>query len=155
MAINHTKAHYVIGLTALALAGFGAAKPSTVHEAAVHEIQKPSQFDWASLGQQKTEALGDALKGMKPGKVTIYCATPECHDLSLDLDDAFQLADWRRHQQNLPVDSEEEDGIFVGPPGEDAENLAAALSKFTGLEPHIVPIGKIDGVGIIIGKVSR
>lgn len=156
MPMNHTKNLYLIGATALALGGYGAfSTPAPVHDSAVHKIERPSQYDWASLGQEKTENLGAALKGVKPGKVTIFCGAPTCHDLALDIDDAFQLAEWHRDIQSLPVESEVERGIFIGPPGQDAENLAAALLKATGLEASIVPIGNLDGVGIIIGKVSR
>jgi hypothetical protein len=157
MAINHNVAHYVIGGAALMLASYGTLTPASapVHEAAIHQVQKPSRFDWASLGQEKTESLGGALKAIPPGKVTIYCSAPSCHDLQLDLDDAFQLAGWSADFEGRYVDSEGEKGIFVGPPGPSAETLAAALAKTTGLEATIVQIDGIEGVGIIIGKTSR
>ena len=157
---THTKLHYAgialaLGLSSTALVH----KPTPVHEAAIHQVQKPSQFDWASLGQDKTIALGDLLKSMGPGKVTFYCNTAYCHDLMLDLDDAFQLADWQREVEERQVASEHEKGIFVGPPGQDADEMVAALSK-VGLSASVVGIsdenGKtIEGVGIIIGKTDR
>ena len=151
----HNKLHYAgialaLGISSTALLH----KPSPVHEAAVHQVQKPSRFDWPSVGQEKTEALGEALRGVSPGKVTIYCPAPSCHDLALDLDDAFQVAEWTAQFEERFVDSESENGIFVGPPGPDAEALKAALEKTTGFEVNIVPIDNIDGVGIIIGKTG-
>jgi hypothetical protein len=156
----HTKLHYAgiaiaLGLPSTALVH----TPAPVHEAAIHQVQKPSQFDWASLGQDKTIALGKALKGMEPGKVTFYCNTAYCHDLMLDLDDAFQLADWQREVEERQVASEHDKGIFVGPPGKDADAMVSALSK-VGLRASVVGIsdenGKpIEGVGIIVGKTDR
>lgn len=151
----HTKLHYAgialaLGLSSTALLH----KPAPVHEAAIHQLQKPSRFDWPSLGQEKTEALGEALKGVSPEKVTIYCPSPSCHDLQLDLDDAFQSAGWSAEFEERFVDGESEHGIFVGPPGPGAEALAAALAKTTGVEATIVPIDGIEGVGIIIGKTG-
>jgi hypothetical protein len=156
MIINHNIAHYVIGGAALLLASYGALSPAPapVHEAAIHQIQKPSRSDWASLGQDKTEALGEALKGVKVQKVRIYCNRPSCHDLALDLDDAFQIAGWQSDFEDRAVDSEDDRGLFVGPPGEAAEALAAALEKSTGLQATVVPIDNIDGIGIIIGRTG-
>jgi hypothetical protein len=153
---THTKLHYAgialaLGLSSTALVH----TPASVHDAAVHQVQKPSRFDWASLGQDKTIALGEALKGVAPGKVTIFCSQPHCHDLQLDLDDAMQLAGWQSDFEGRYVDSEGDKGIFIGPPGPEAENLAAALAKATGLQASIVPIDGIDGLGIIIGKTAR
>lgn len=161
MKINHTKMHYAIGLTALVLAGYGTlAPPAPVQIAPIHELQKPSAFDWASLGQEKTEALADALKDLPPGKITFFCQNATCHNLMLDLDDAFQIVGWHESLQMLPVESEEDAGIFVGPPGPDASKMVEILQKTTGLSPAIVDIqgedGKpIEGLGIIIGKVAR
>jgi hypothetical protein len=153
---THTKLHYAgialaLGLSSTALVH----TPTPVHDVAVHEIQRPSRFDWASLGQDKTIALGDALKSLGPHKLTIFCSEPHCHDLQLDLDDATQLAGWESQFEVRYVDSEGDKGISVGPPGPDAENLAAALAKATGLHAEIVPIDGLDGLGIIIGKVAR
>jgi hypothetical protein len=157
MTINHNVAHYVIGGVALVLAGTAVLKPAPglVHEAAIHQVQKPSRMDWANLGQDKTVALGEALKGVKPGKVTLFCSAPSCHDFQADLDDAFQIAEWRSDFETRFVDSEASAGLFVGPPGGDAENLVAALAKTTGIEATVVPIDGIEGVGIIIGKTNR
>jgi hypothetical protein len=155
MAINHNIAHYCIGGAALLLAGSAILKPSPapVHEAAIRQVQKPSRFDWSSLGQDKTDALGEALKGS--GNVTIFCSQSSCHDLQLDLDDAFQIAGWKSEFESRFVDSESERGIFVGPPGHDAEALAATLAQTTGLEATIAPIDGVEGVGIIIGKTAQ
>ena len=76
-----------------------------------------------------------------------------------DLDDAMQLAGWKSDFEERQVESENEKGIFVGPPGQDAENMIAALGKI-GFEGTAVGINDeygrpIDGVGIIIGKSGK
>lgn len=148
--------HYVIGAAALGMASYATVSPPSVqHEAAIHEIQKPSKFDWASLTPAEVSDLGDALKDGKNHKVTVFCRDATCHDLQLGLDDAFQVANWNESIETLPVDSEEDRGIFVGPPGPEADFVRAQLEKITGLNAKIVPIDGIEGVGIIIGKVSR
>lgn len=158
MKLNHTVATYALGGAALALAGFGTLKPAPlpVHEAAIHQIQKPGRLDWPSIGEDKTIALGEALLGVQPGKVTIYCAAPSCHDLQLDLDDAMQIAKWNSEFEARVVDSESDNGIFVGPPGPQAKNLISQLGKI-GLHAEEVGITDekgqpIAGLGIIIGK---
>lgn len=154
MKINHTAMHYVIGAAALGLAAHATlAPPSPV--ASVHELQRPSKFDWPVPSPDQVTNLGEILKGQKPGKVTVFCRSPQCHDLELSLDDAFQIAEWHEDLETLPVDSEESRGIFVGPPGPPAEFVAAELKQQTGLDAEIVPIDGIEGVGIIIGKVAR
>jgi hypothetical protein len=157
MKINHTVAHYVIGGAALALAGFASVhtKAPELIPAAMHETVRASRFDWPGLGQDKTIALGDAMKDLPPGKVTIFCSRLSCHELRLDLDDAFQLAEWTTEFEDGAVESEANTGLFVGPPGKGADVLAAALKVATGVEPKIVPIDGIEGVGIIIGKKDQ
>jgi hypothetical protein len=152
MKISHNIAHYVIGGAALVLAGYG----TVAHKAPAEPvgIHQAGRLDWPSLGQDDTIALGETLKAVSPGRVTLYCSAPSCHDLELDLDDAFQIAGWQSEFETRFVDSEAAQGLSVGPPGHDAENLAAALFKATGLEATIVPIDGIDGVGIIIGKTG-
>ena len=153
MAINHNIAHYCIGGAALLLAGTAVLHPKAPAEpVGIHQAAVPGRMDWASLGQDKTIALSDALKGVQPGRVTLYCSASSCDGFEKDLDDAFQLAGWQSDFETRFVDSENAKGLSVGPPGLDAENLAAALSKATGIEATIVPIDGIEGVGIIIGK---
>jgi hypothetical protein len=156
--INHNVAHYVIGGAALLLASYGAVQPKAPVETVVvqHVVQRPGRADWPALGEGKIEALAEALTGMSPVKVTIYCGQPHCNELKLDLDDAFQLAQWQSQFEERMVESEADKGIFVGPPGQDAENMVAALAK-VGLDAKIVFISDennqpIDGVGIIIGR---
>ena len=84
---------------------------------------RPACAQAASIGlrfEDKTIALGDSIKGMKPGSVTLYCAQSTCHNLMLDLDDAMQLGGWDADFEQRQVESENEKGIFVGPPGQDA-----------------------------------
>jgi hypothetical protein len=160
VAINHNIAHYVIGGAALVLAGYGSIQPkAAVEPAGIHEAAKPSRLDWPALGSDKAIALAESLKGMAPGKVTIYCGQSRCHGFMLDLDDAMQIAGWKSDFEERQVESENEKGIFVGPPGQEAENMIAALSKI-GLDATIVGISdeygqRIDGVGIIIGKSGK
>lgn len=157
--MNHNLNHYVIGATALVL-GLGAyVKESPNHNIVVQapvaghvETVKPSRFTWPALGQNKTIALGEAITGASPGKVTIFCSSFECRDFRTDLDDAFQIANWKASFEDRPVDSESDVGIFVGPAGPDANKLAAAIFAATGVTVSIVPIEGVDGLGVIIGK---
>jgi hypothetical protein len=158
--MNHNLNHYIIGLGALALAGTALVHGKPPAEpVGIHQAAQPGRLDWASLGEDKTTALGESLKDMAHGKVTIYCGQSRCHGLMLDLDDAMQLANWKSDLEERQVESENETGIFVGPPGQDAENMVAALAK-VGLDASIVGISdehgqRIDGVGIIIGKSGK
>jgi hypothetical protein len=160
MPLNHNVAHYCIGGAALLLAGYGSVQPKAPAEPiGIHEAAKPSRLDWPALGEDNTVALGEALKGVSPGKVTIYCGQSRCHGLMLDLDDAMQLAGWKSDFEERQVESESEKGIFVGPPGQEAEDMISALAK-VGLEASVVGISdeyghRIDGVGIIIGKTGK
>jgi len=152
---HHTVLHYIIGGAALALAGYANISPAprTIHEAAIHQLQKPSRHDWPGLGQDKTIVLGDALRGEHPGKVVIFCSEPSCRDLALDIDDAMQIAEWKSDFEGRPVDSESDRGIFVGPPGADADKIASELRDVTGAKVNVVGIDNLDGgIGIIIGK---
>src|SRR4051812_3697014 len=119
MKINHSVANYVIGAAAITLAGYAVVKPApaALHEAAIHQVMKPSRFDWPSLGQDKTISLGETLQRMKAGKVSLYCSSPTCADLRMDIDDAMQIAGWASTFEDMPVESEGNQGIFVGPPG--------------------------------------
>jgi hypothetical protein len=154
---THTKLHYAGIALALGLSSTALMKspdPSTL--SVTHVVQRPGRADWAALGPEKTQALADALKGMKPVKVTIYCAQPHCNELKLDFDDAFQILGWQSDFEERMVESEADKGIFVGPPGPAAENMKAALAKI-GLSATVVGITDennqaIDGVGIIIGR---
>lgn len=158
MPIPHTKLHYAgialaLGLSSVALVQSPSSQPPDV---GMHEVDRASRFDWTPLGADKTIALGEALKGVKPGKAIIYCAHSHCQGLMRDLDDALQLADWKSEFEERQVESESSKGLFVGPPGLDAENVKAALEK-QGFEVGVVGITDeygqpIDGVGIIIGK---
>jgi hypothetical protein len=158
MKINHTVLGYVVGGSALVLAGYAAVPKAADHPTppAVHGEVHPGRLDWPVLGEARTIALGEAMHGAKPGKVILYCASPACVELRKDLDDAFQIAQWDADFEDRLVDSEAEHGIFVGPPGDEAQNLIAQLEK-VGLSAKEVGITDdgghpIQGLGIIIGK---
>lgn len=167
MKINHHLVHYAIG--AVALIGVGVAyqhqpEIKMVPTAITQPVTniKVSANDWPDLGEDKTIALGEALntlgdvmeKGGRTRKVTLFCAQVSCINLRKDIDDAFQIGWFQRDFVDDHVDSESEKGLFVGPPGEDAEALSEAIRTTTGIEPVIVPISGIDGVGVIIGKAE-
>lgn len=167
MKLNHTIMHYAIGITALI--GVGVAyrhqpEVKMVPTAVTEQVTnvKVSANDWPDLDQDKTIALGEALntlgeameKGGRTRKVTLFCAQVSCINLRKDIDDAFQIGWFQRDFVDDHVDSESQKGLFVGPPGEDAEALSEAIRITTGIEPVIVPISDIDGVGVIIGKAE-
>jgi hypothetical protein len=155
MPIDHNKVHYLIGVAALALGLHGALreKPNVQIVSAAPGTEKHSQFEWPSLGQERTIALGEALPKDKLKKVWLFCDKPECRALMVDLDDAMQIGGVDDDFETRSVDSEIDKGVFVGPPGDAANALAAALKDTTGIDPSIVGIDGLDGgVGIIIGK---
>lgn len=167
MKINHTLIHYVIGITALIGVGIAYHHQPEVKlvPTAVTQVVtnvKVSANDWPDLGEEKTIALGEALNtlgeamehGGRTRKVTLFCAQVSCINLRKDIDDAFQIGWFQRDFVDDHVDSESDKGIFVGPPGEDAEALSEAIRTTTGIESVIVPISGIDGVGVIIGKAK-
>src|ERR1700721_1143044 len=107
MTLNHNIAHYCIGGAALLLAGTAVLQPKAPTEpVGIHEAAQPGRLDWPSLGEDKTDALGESLKGVAPGKVTIYCGQSRCHGLMLDLDDAMQIAGWKSDFEERQVESE-------------------------------------------------
>lgn len=161
MAITrHNIAHYAIGALAIGLGAHAVSHEKTILKAPEAPIyadatQPVSRFTWPSLGQDKVTALGEALKESSLKSVTIFCASPECHGLMLDLDEAMQVAGISSGVETRQVDSESDMGLFVGPPGIAADVLAEAIKDKTGITPAIVDIAKLNGgVGIIIGKKS-
>lgn len=163
MKINHTVTHYALAaVLAGGLLAVHSEKPAPqLVPAAMHSSVKPDRHDWPVLGQEKTIALAEAIqaRGQATGLVTIFCASVSCHDFRTDLDDAFQLADWKTEFEDRPVESEADHGLFVGPPGKAADDMVKELKHAAGIEATIVGItdenGKdIKGIGIIIGKAG-
>jgi hypothetical protein len=120
---------------------------------------------WPSLGMDKTIEIGEAIKAAKSKPmVTIFCASPECWDLSTDIDDAFQIADWPSDIERRPAmtgfgeSAKEPDGIvLVGFP--DTAAMLAALQKaglpVTMRELPPIPAGMTIPTAIVIGKYRR
>lgn len=165
--MNHHLNHYIMSGLLTVMVGalaFGSARNirevslRTSHlDSAVSHIapEKHSRLSWPDLTQEQTIALGEALKGKAPGTVVIYCASPNCSALRNDLDDAFQIADWKSDFEDREVESEGDAGIFVGPPSPDADALSQAIKVVTGLGVGVVQIDGIQGLGVIIGKRSQ
>lgn len=159
MKIHHHLNHYIIGAAALALGGMAYHGESVHHNIIVQQplvgqvqaVEK-TRFTWAALSQDKVIALGEALTGAAPGKVVIYCSNLDCHELRKDLDDSFQIANWKSSFEDQHVDSESDAGLFVGPPGPDADNLAKAITDKTGIPVSIVGVDAGDALGVIIGR---
>jgi hypothetical protein len=115
------------------------------------EPGKFSRLSWPTLTQDQTIDLGERLKKLGDlGEVTIYCSSVNCQALRNDFDDAFQIADWKDEFEDRFVDSEADVGLFVGPPGKAATDLADAIEAATGTKPSIVPLEA--PLGLIIGK---
>lgn len=158
MKFPHNLMHYLIGAAAITLGvcsltqAHHANRVTVVSQSGVVASEKISRFDWPTLGQDATISLGEDLKDIGIKKVTLYCAVSSCHQISLDIDDALQIANIESAFESNHVDSESDEGIFVGPPGDAASTVATAIAKATGLSPVIVPIDGITGVGVIIGK---
>lgn len=159
MKINHTIVQYGLSIAALVAAiVVGVHKPSSVMVPTVttHEVThvRVSRFDWPSLGEEKTIALGEVLNTLSSKKVTIYCSNESCQNFRTDLDDAFQIGWWDVDFEDRFVDSEAEKGLFVGPPGEAATALKSAIESTTGLDVKVVPIDGVKGLALIIGKAE-
>jgi hypothetical protein len=118
--------------------------------------QAASRFAWPGLGQDATIALGEALKKTIPGKkVVVWCATVDCTDLAADLDDAFQIAGVDSDIDRREIDSSDDVGVFVGPPGPDASKLVQALADTTWVRARIVEAPHDAPLALIIGKKPR
>lgn len=161
MIDKHHIAHYAIAaVIAVGLVGAHEEKinQSFVPTTEVREVThvRASRFDWPTLGEKKTIDLGESLSKIDPKKkhhVTLLCASSTCETFRTDLDDAFQIAWWESDFEDRPVDSEGDHGLFVGPPGPEADKIATMLHEATGVPVALVPISDIEGeVGIIIGK---
>ncbi len=158
MKFPHTLIHYLIGFVAIIIGvcaltqSHHAHKVTLVEQNGVMTQEKAGRFDWPSLDQQQTILIGESLQKSTISKVKIFCASSACHKISLDLDDSLQIAGISSDFEGDHVDSESDYGVFVGPPGDDANKVAAAITGATHIIPTIVPIDGIEGVGIIIGK---
>lgn len=156
MKFPHHLMHYIIGCAALAIAICSFLQvqhePKVTIVSGATQSEKVGRFDWPTLGQDKTITLGEAVQNSAVKDVAIFCSSTSCHQLSLDMDDAMQIAGVSDSFESDHVDSESGDGIFVGPPGADASLVADAINKSMGVKVGIVPIDGINGVGIIIGK---
>jgi hypothetical protein len=122
-------------------------------------MPKPHPGTWPGLGETKTIALGESLRGLVlpdasgPVKVVVFCTTKKCEDLEADLDDAFQIAGWTDDEESQVIVGPDEDGILVGPPGPAADALMAGLAA-AGVGPaKIGPMNTgASNVGVIIAK---
>jgi hypothetical protein len=118
-------------------------------------LDATQRYAWPSLGMDKTIALGEALQSL-PSKtrVVIWCPGLDCLALQSDLDDAFQIANWDSDFDRRRVDSNDDTGLFVGPRGERADRLAAAIEKATGIHVELVdaPSLQIETINLYIGK---
>jgi hypothetical protein len=126
-----------------------------VHTKAPPGAARASRLTWPSLGQDKTIAIGEALKALGKDGSIIYCANSDCHDLMTDLDDAMQIADWNSDFERRPIDVQSEAGLFVGPKDNPlAAKVAGIIAEVTGY-----PVGLIEmdgaALGIVIGKRPR
>lgn len=110
---------------------------------------------WPALTSLQVITIGDALKnsGIAKAKVEIFCAADTCKSLEADIDDAFQLAGWDDDFEGSPALGADEVGLLIGPPGNVADALKAALTAvMPTVSVRIVPL-KADGdAGIIIGR---
>lgn len=166
---HHDRAHYAIAMmliTGLVLVA-AAWRHDHEHLAALTALQnardaagfasfatKAPKGSWRALTQDEVIALGEALKSKGEHKVVIFCNAPTCRGLQRDIDDALQIAGWDGTFEASSFGTEE-DGIMVGPPGEAADAIVAALPA--ALQPRVVvPMTLPAGtVGIIIGRAPR
>jgi hypothetical protein len=118
--------------------------------------EQASKFAWPSLTQDQTVALGELLKRSLPGRVVvIWCPGIDCTALQSDFDDAFQIAGLKSDFDRRPVESNDDTGLFVGPPGPDAERLVRAIASTTGFHATVVEAPRDKPLALIIGKRPR
>lgn len=112
--------------------------------------------DWPELTQKQTIDLGEELNKLNPNEdhhVTLLCHGLACDNIRGSFHEAFTIGWYGDDYEDLPVESEHDHGIFVGPPGKEAEGVKAAIKKVLGWDVQIVGLGDIEGsVGVIFGK---
>ncbi len=122
-------------------------------DGAIPLASKASRYAWPALGMDKTIALGEALAKTPHSRVIIWCPGTDCTELQADLDDAFQIAGWTTDWDRRRVDSNDEVGLFVGPPDEHAQALADAIEATTGLRVTVTDAPRFDAtINLYIGK---
>lgn len=168
---RHHITNYVIGGAALVLAGGALVYASKntgkltdqvdqITAAAHTGVALPvPRNSWPALGQAKTIALADALKKLPtPKMVNIWCPDLSCRALAADIDDAFQIAGWKDDDQPERIESNDEIGIAVGPPGTEALKLSYALGEvinFDHTPTRIVDMPPGSPLSVIIGKLPK
>lgn len=161
MKIPHTVTHYVL---AAALAGGLYAtheekpKIEMVPTAEVHEVThvRVGAHDWPPLTEKQTIDLGELLDKLNPNQdkhVTLLCGSTACQNLRESIHEAFTIGWYGDDYEDVFVESEHDHGIFVGPPGKEADAVATAIHKITGYKVYLVGLSDIEGsVGVIFGK---
>lgn len=161
MLDKHHVSHYC--LAALLGVGLFFAHKEKINQtfvptAEVHEVThtRVGAHDWPPLTQQQTIDLGELFNGLNKDedkKVTLLCGSPACDNFRESIHEAFAIGWWGDDYEDVFVESEHDRGIFVGPPGDEAEAVKAAIEKITGYNVGIVGISDIEGsVGVIFGK---
>lgn len=161
MKINHTVVHYAIaGMLIAGLGGVYESKPKVemVPTAEIHEVTnvRVGSYDWPELTEKQTIDLGELFNDLNPKRdrhVTLLCNATSCQNFRESIHESFAIGWYGDDYEDLPVESEHDHGIFVGPPGKEANAIKAAITKITGYKVTIVGIGDIEGsVGVIFGK---
>jgi hypothetical protein len=149
--------HYVIGLSALALAGAATiktpvSKTVVVPAAQVTATGRYNPYVWEGLQQSEVDALQKALEGMPKKPVIIFCSDANCQDIVLDFDNAFESAHWSTDIERPMIDSSV--GIWTS-----SKELAAAIAAATNGRLKVSILGpewkKTDTIALAIGKKPR
>jgi hypothetical protein len=154
---GHDIAHYVIGGAAVLLAVLGHNASNTRMDkltATQHQaVQVPAPRNaWPAIKPDDVVALGESLKSQnKPAAVEIWCPEISCQALAADIDDAFQIAGWDSDFNSMRIDSNDDQGVSVGPDDARARGLADLLGKALGQHVGVVDMPPGTPLSVIIG----
>ena len=136
--MNHHAMNYIIGASALALAGFAFVKQPAV-QTVIQPIKqatnsgKVNPYAWGELEQSEVDALQHKLEAMTKMPVVIFCSDGNCQDIALDFDNAFESAHWKSQIERPMIDNSV--GVWTS-----SQELADAVESSTGgrLKPSIL-----------------
>lgn len=149
----------IVGL----MVGFGiyqSATAETAKKGASHpavEVADPQakrradRYQWYPLRHDQATRLVEALKPLKAAHgapIVILCGVPDCHELAQDIDTAFEDAGWKSDIEPPMLSSGE--GMMVSD-----KDIAAAITKATGIRTVELPGWKDPRIAIVIGKKIR
>lgn len=153
---NHNVNHYVIAAFLAITLGGGLLYVHQEKPKVELTHVRVGAHDWPELTEKQTIDLGEELNKLNPKQdhiVTLLCQASSCQNFRDSIHEAFTIAWYGDDYEDLGVESEHDHGLFIGPPGKEADGVKAAFKKILNIDAKIVGIGDIEGsVGVIFGK---